>query len=128
MIAVIAVLLVVMFLVYFATLKLTAPITEVAEIAKKLGNGDFSFVMPDTDVTIVVKTRQAFEWSIRSFKSKFGDFLKTWTITGSISGEHKDEATFKVAKGESLEISFTAKDEERLFRLSIESGGEDRIV
>ena len=93
-----------------------------------LGNGDFSFVMPDTDVTIVVKTRQAFEWSIRSFKSKFGDFLKTWTITGSISGEHKDEATFKVAKGESLEISFTAKDEERLFRLSIESGGEDRIV
>ncbi|WP_296795946.1 HAMP domain-containing sensor histidine kinase, partial [Ruminococcus sp.] len=47
MVSAIAVLLVVMFLVYFATLKLTAPITEVAEIAKKLGNGDFSVTLPE---------------------------------------------------------------------------------
>ena len=47
MVSAIAVLLVVMFLVYFATLKLTEPITEVAEIAKKLGNGDFSVTLPE---------------------------------------------------------------------------------
>lgn len=47
MISAIAVLLVVMFLVYFATLKLTAPITEVADIAKKLGSGDFSVTLPE---------------------------------------------------------------------------------
>lgn len=47
LVSAIAVLLVVMFLVYFATLKLTAPITEVAEIAKKLGNGDFSVTLPE---------------------------------------------------------------------------------
>ncbi|WP_295130779.1 HAMP domain-containing sensor histidine kinase [Ruminococcus sp.] len=47
MVSAITVLLVVMFLVYFATLKLTAPITEVANIAKKLGSGDFSVTFPD---------------------------------------------------------------------------------
>ena len=94
-----------------------------------LGNGDYCFVMPDTDVTIFVKTRQTFEWSIQSFKYQFGEYLQTWTITGSISGTHTDEATFKVVEGESLEIYFTAKSGEELFRLSIESkfGSENYI-
>lgn len=47
MVSAVTVLLVVMFLVYFATVKITAPITQVAEIAKKLGNGDFSVTMPE---------------------------------------------------------------------------------
>lgn len=94
-----------------------------------LGNGDYCFVMPDTDVMINVGTRQTFEWSIQSFKYQFGEYLQTWTITGSISGTHTDEATFKVVEGESLEIYFTAKSGEELFRLSIESkfGSENQI-
>lgn len=41
------VLLIVMILVYFATVRLTAPITEVSAIAKKLGGGDFSVTLPE---------------------------------------------------------------------------------
>ena len=93
-----------------------------------LGNGNYSFVMPETTILIVVNSRREFEWSIKSRKAEFGDYLETWTITGSISGEHKDEETFKVAEGESLTISVKAKSGEGLYSLSIENeyGIDDR--
>lgn len=44
------VIVIVMFLVYFATLKLTEPIKEIAEGSKKIGEGDFSTTLPSYDI------------------------------------------------------------------------------
>lgn len=69
MVSAIAVLLVVMFLVYFATLKLTAPITEVAEIAKKLGGGDFSVTLPEYTTREFNQLSEAFNEMAANLKS-----------------------------------------------------------
>ena len=69
MVSAIAVLLVVMFLVYFATLKLTAPITEVAEIAKKLGGGDFSVTLPEYNTKEFNQLSTAFNEMAANLKS-----------------------------------------------------------
>ena len=69
LVSAIAVLLVVMFLVYFATLKLTAPITEVAEIAKKLGGGDFSVTLPEYTTKEFNQLSEAFNEMAANLKS-----------------------------------------------------------
>ena len=69
LVSAIAVLLVVMFLVYFATLKLTAPITEVAEIAKKLGSGDFSVTLPEYNIKEFDQLSTAFNEMAANLKS-----------------------------------------------------------
>ena len=48
-ISAVIVLVVVMFLVYFTTLKLTEPIKEIAEVSKRIGAGDFSATLPSYD-------------------------------------------------------------------------------
>lgn len=45
------VLIVSMVIVYFATLRLTAPIKEMAKAANKIGNGDFEARVPDYEIT-----------------------------------------------------------------------------
>ena len=69
LVSAIAVLLVVMFLVYFATLKLTAPITEVSEIAKKLGSGDFSVTLPEYTTREFNQLSSAFNEMAANLKS-----------------------------------------------------------
>ncbi|MBP1535389.1 MAG: HAMP domain-containing histidine kinase [Ruminococcus sp.] len=69
MVSAIGVLVVVMFLVYFATLKLTSPITEVAEIAKKLGSGDFSVTLPEYNTKEFDQLSTAFNEMAANLKS-----------------------------------------------------------
>lgn len=49
--SVIIVLIICVVVVYVATLKLTAPIKEMAKITKKIGEGDFTAKLPDYDIT-----------------------------------------------------------------------------
>lgn len=63
------VLIVVMFLVYFATLKLTAPITEIAEVSKKLGAGDFSVTLPEYNTREFQQLSSAFNDMAANLKS-----------------------------------------------------------
>lgn len=63
------VLIVVMFLVYFAATKLTSPITEIAEVAKKLGSGDFSVTLPDYDTAEFRQLSIAFNEMAANLKS-----------------------------------------------------------
>lgn len=65
----IIVLIAVMFLVYFATLKLTAPITEIAEVSKKLGAGDFSVTLPEYSATEFRQLSAAFNEMAANLKS-----------------------------------------------------------
>lgn len=54
------VLVIVMFLVYFATLKLTEPIKEIAEVSKKIGAGDFSVTLPEYNIAEFEQLSNAF--------------------------------------------------------------------
>jgi signal transduction histidine kinase len=65
----IIVLIVVMFLVYFATLRLTAPVTEIAEVSKKLGEGDFSVTLPDYSTKEFQQLSTAFNDMAANLKS-----------------------------------------------------------
>lgn len=65
----IVVLILVMFLVYFATIKLTAPITEIAEVSKKLGAGDFSVTLPEYDTAEFRQLSTAFNEMAANLKS-----------------------------------------------------------
>lgn len=49
-ISMVAVLIICVIVVYIATLRLTAPIKEMAQIAKKIGEGDFSSQLPEYDI------------------------------------------------------------------------------
>ena len=51
MISIIVVLIICVVVVYVATLRLTAPIKEMAQTAKKIGEGDFSSQLPEYEIT-----------------------------------------------------------------------------
>lgn len=68
-ISAVLVLILVMFLVYFATIKLTAPITEIAEVSKKLGSGDFSVTLPDYETAEFRQLSMAFNEMAANLKS-----------------------------------------------------------
>lgn len=65
----IIVLVIVMFLVYFTTLKLTEPIKEIAEVSKKIGAGDFSVTLPDYSVSEFEQLSNAFNDMAANLKS-----------------------------------------------------------
>ena len=65
----IIVLVIVMFLVYFMTLKLTEPIKEIAEVSKKIGAGDFSVTLPDYSTSELEQLSNAFNDMAASLKS-----------------------------------------------------------
>lgn len=50
-ISMVVVLIICVIVVYVATLRLTAPIKDMAQTAKKIGDGDFSSQLPDYDIT-----------------------------------------------------------------------------
>lgn len=68
-ISAVLVLIVVMFLVYFATLKLTEPIKEIAAVSKKLGAGDFSATLPDYSISEYKQLSTAFNDMAANLKS-----------------------------------------------------------
>ena len=108
---------------YFVTFE-----TENGSEIKDLGDGYYSVVVPEENETVTVSFAHKYTWSIKSFKYKYGNFLSTWTIEGSISGTHTNEETFTVAEGERLNISFSAKSGEELFRLSIDNQNNDNRI
>lgn len=59
----------VLFLVYFATMRLTAPIKEVAEISKKIGEGDFSVTLPEYNTKEFEQLSTAFNEMAANLKS-----------------------------------------------------------
>lgn len=63
------VMIIVLFLVYFAVLKLTSPIKEVAEISKKIGKGDFSVTLPDYSTKEFRQLSNAFNEMAANLKS-----------------------------------------------------------
>lgn len=65
----IIVLVIVLFLVYFTTLKLTEPIKEIAEVSKKIGAGDFSVTLPDYSTAELEQLSNAFNDMAASLKS-----------------------------------------------------------
>ncbi|MBR1739229.1 MAG: HAMP domain-containing histidine kinase [Ruminococcus sp.] len=68
-ISAVTVLIMVLFLVYFATLKLTEPIKVAAEVSKKLGEGDFSATMPEYNTTEFMQLSAAFNEMAANLKS-----------------------------------------------------------
>lgn len=63
------VLIVVLLLVYFATMRLVAPIKEVAEISKKIGEGDFSVTLPEYNTKEFEQLSIAFNEMAANLKS-----------------------------------------------------------
>ena len=68
-ISMVGVLAVAMFLVYVLTIKFTDPIKEIAEVSKKIGNGDFSVTVPDYDVEEYSQLSNAFNEMAASLKN-----------------------------------------------------------
>lgn len=68
-ISAVIVLVVVMFLVYFTTLKLTEPIKEIAEVSKRIGAGDFSATLPSYDTAEYEQMSIAFNEMAASLKN-----------------------------------------------------------
>ena len=68
-ISTVGVLAVAMFLVYVVTIKFTDPIKEIAEVSKKIGNGDFSVTVPDYDVEEYAQLSSAFNEMAASLKN-----------------------------------------------------------
>ena len=72
------VLVIVMFLVYFTTLKLTDPIKEIAEVSKKIGAGDFSATLPEYNTAEFEQLSNSFNEmaaSLRSYDTMRNSFL-----------------------------------------------------
>ena len=69
LISMLGVLAVAMFLVYIVTLKFTDPIKEIAEVSKKIGNGDFSVTVPEYDVEEYDQLANAFNEMAASLKN-----------------------------------------------------------
>lgn len=55
-------------LVYYATVKLTEPIKEIAEVSKKIGEGDFSVVLPEYNIMEYQQLSAAFNEMAASLK------------------------------------------------------------
>lgn len=68
-ISAVMVMIIVLFLVYFAVLKLTSPIKEVAEISKKIGKGDFSVTLNDYSTREFRQLSTAFNEMAANLKS-----------------------------------------------------------
>lgn len=69
LISAVLVLVIVMFLVYFATLKLTEPIKEFSEVSKKIGEGDFSATVQSYNIREYDQLSCAFNEMAASLKS-----------------------------------------------------------
>ncbi|MGN0595611.1 MAG: sensor histidine kinase, partial [Hominimerdicola sp.] len=65
----IMVMVIVMFLVYYTTLKLTEPIKEIAEVSKKIGAGDFSVTLPAYNIAEFEQLSNAFNDMAASLKN-----------------------------------------------------------
>lgn len=63
------VLIIALIIVYFSTKKLTEPVTEIAELSKKIGKGDFSVTFPEYDTTEFKQLSLAFNEMAASLKS-----------------------------------------------------------
>ena len=77
-------------------------------------DGVYCFLMPEGDVTITAtfKAWEWYEWTVIPADNwgSEGDYLKEWTLTGSLSGEHKNQKVTPLVKGERVEFTATALD------------------
>ena len=77
-ISAVLVLVIVMFLVYYATVKLTEPMKEIAEVSKKIGSGDFSVTLPEYEIAEYQQLSNAFNEmaaSLRNYDTMRNSFL-----------------------------------------------------
>ena len=65
----IIVMVIVLVLVYFTTMKLTEPIKEIAEVSQKIGAGDFSATLPEYDIAEYQQLSVAFNEMASSLKN-----------------------------------------------------------
>ena len=68
-ISAVMVLVIVMFLVYFMTLKLTSPVKEIADASAKIGRGDFSVTLPEYSVAEFDQLANSFNEMTANLKS-----------------------------------------------------------
>lgn len=68
-ISAVIVLIIALFIVYFATMKLTEPVKEIAGLSKKIGKGDFDVTFPDYDIAEFKQLSVAFNEMAASLKS-----------------------------------------------------------
>ena len=77
-------------------------------------DGVYCFMMPEGDVTITAtfKAWEWYDWTVIGADNwgYEGDYLKEWTLTGSLSGEHKNQTVSSLVKGERVEFTATAID------------------
>ena len=77
-------------------------------------DGVYCFLMPEGDVTITAtfKAWEWYEWTVIGADNwgSEGDYLKEWTLSGSLSGEHKNQKVTPLVKGERVEFTATAID------------------
>ena len=77
-------------------------------------DGVYCFMMPEGDVTVTAtfKAWEWYDWTVIGADNwgYEGDYLKEWTLTGSLSGEHKNQKVTPLVKGERVEFSATALD------------------
>ena len=69
LVSAITVMLIVLVLVYFMAMKLTAPIKEVAQLSKKIGEGDFSVSLPEYSIAEFNQLSNAFNEMAANLKS-----------------------------------------------------------
>ncbi|MBQ8108072.1 MAG: HAMP domain-containing histidine kinase [Ruminococcus sp.] len=69
LVSAITVMLIVLVLVYFMAMKLTAPIKEVAQLSKKIGEGDFSVLLPEYPIAEFNQLSNAFNEMAANLKS-----------------------------------------------------------
>ncbi|MBR6336742.1 MAG: HAMP domain-containing histidine kinase [Ruminococcus sp.] len=68
-ISAVIVLVIALFIVYFATMKLTEPVKEIATLSKKIGKGDFDVKFPEYDIAEFKQLSNAFNEMAASLKS-----------------------------------------------------------
>lgn len=78
LVSAVAVLVLTVVIIYFTTKRLTAPIKEIAEAARKIGNGDFTTKLPEYDITEFNELGEAINdmsLSISSYDKSRGSFV-----------------------------------------------------
>ena len=89
-------------------------------------NDVYCFLMPDGDVTITAtfKAWEWYDWTVIGADNwgSEGDYLKEWTLTGSLSGEHKNQMVSSLVKGERIEFSATALDGRKINYVTYSTG------
>ena len=72
----------------------------------------FSSSSSDVTITATFKAWEWYDWTVIGADNwgSEGDYLKEWTLTGSLSGEHKNQKVTPLVKGERVEFTATAID------------------